>query len=154
MIFIDTWAWIALADRSDPYHRKAKAEHKRLRRARRRYVTTDYVLGEIISYLYAAIGTAQAQGFISTILESADTGHYVLVHVSPNQFRRAWELRQKYRDKPQISFVDLTSMVVMQDLGVDLVFTGDAHFQQVGLGFQLLPSSSLSLAAGGAAERE
>ncbi|MGD9856455.1 MAG: type II toxin-antitoxin system VapC family toxin [Planctomycetaceae bacterium] len=139
MILIDTWAWIALADRSDPYHRKAKAEHKKLRRARRRYVTTEHVLAETISYLYPAIGPAQAQGFINTILDSADTGHYVLVHVSPNQFRRAWELRQKYRDKPKISFVDLTSMVVMQDLSITHVFTGDAHFQQVGLGFQLVP---------------
>jgi hypothetical protein len=30
-------------------------------------------------------------------------------------------------------------IVVMQDLGITDVFTGDAHFQQVGLGFRLLP---------------
>jgi predicted nucleic acid-binding protein len=51
MIFVDTWAWIALADKSDPYHRKAKAAHKKLTRARRPYVTTDYVLGEAITHL-------------------------------------------------------------------------------------------------------
>ena len=48
-------------------------------------------------------------------------------------------MRQKYQDKPGISFVDFTSMIVMQDLGIGDVFTGDAHFQQVGLGFRLLP---------------
>jgi predicted nucleic acid-binding protein len=139
MIFVDTWAWVALADKSDPYHRKAKAEHKKLRRARRQYVTTDYVLGETITYLYDAIGAVAAQGFINAILSSADAGVHQLVHVSPLQFRRAWQMRQRCHDKPDISFVDLTSMVVMQDLGVVDVFTGDAHFQQVNLGFRLHP---------------
>jgi predicted nucleic acid-binding protein len=137
MIFVDSWAWIALADKSDPYHRKAKAQHKKLARSRRRYVTTEYVLGETITYLYDALSPAQAQGFINTILAAVDTGTYLLVHVSPQQFRRAWQMRQKYHDKPDISFVDFTSMVVMQDLGIRDVFTGDAHFQQVNLGFQL-----------------
>ena len=56
-----------------------------------------------------------------------------------DQFRRAWTMRQKYHDKPDISFVDFTSMVVMQDLGIAEVFTGDDHFRQVNLGFQVVP---------------
>jgi predicted nucleic acid-binding protein len=59
--------------------------------------------------------------------------------VSAAQFEQAWVLRQRYHDKPDISFTDLTSMVVMQDLGITDVFTGDAHFQQVNLGFRLFP---------------
>jgi predicted nucleic acid-binding protein len=139
MIFVDSWAWIALADKSDQYHRKAKAEHKKLLGAKQRYVTTDNVLQEIITYLYPAIGAARAQGFISTVLAAVDAGTYLLVHVSPQQFRLAWQMRQQYHDKPDISFVDFTSMVVMQDLGVVDVFTGDDHFRQVNLGFQLHP---------------
>jgi uncharacterized protein len=139
MIFLDTWAWIALADKSDPYHRKAKALHKKLSRERRKYVTTDYVLGEAITYLYDAIGPTAAQGFINTIFAAADTGKYHLVHTSPDQFRRAWQLRQKFLDKPDISFTDFTSMVIMQDLGITDIFTGDAHFQHVGFGFRLVP---------------
>ena len=45
----------------------------------------------------------------------------------------------QYHDKPDISFVDFTSMVVMQDLGITDVFSGDRHFLQVNLGFQLVP---------------
>ena len=48
-------------------------------------------------------------------------------------------LRLKLHDKPTISFTDLTSMVVMEELGINQVMTGDAHFSQVGLGFQLVP---------------
>jgi predicted nucleic acid-binding protein len=139
MIFVDTWAWIALALKRDQNHRRAKALHKSLRRARRRYVTTDFVLSELIAHLYRTLTSAQAQGFINSLLAAVDAGLYLLVHVSPQQFRRAWQMRQKYHDKPDISFVDLTSMVVMQDLGITDVFTGDDHFQLVNLGFQLHP---------------
>jgi predicted nucleic acid-binding protein len=139
MIFVDAWAWIALALKGDQNHRRAKAQHKAFRRAGRRYVTTNFVLGELIAHLYRTLKPTQAQGFINTLLAEADAGTYLLVHVSPDQFRRAWDLRQKYHDKPDISFVDFTSMVVMQDLGILDVFTGDSHFQQVGLGFRLHP---------------
>ena len=139
MILIDTWAWIALADKSDPYHRKAKAAHRKLRRTSRRYVTTDDILGETITYLFDAIGAIAAQGFINTILSNADAGIYLLVPISPREFRRVWDMRQRYTDKPDISFIDFTTMVVLQDLRITDIFTGDAHFQKVNLGFRLHP---------------
>jgi uncharacterized protein len=139
MIFVDTWAWVALASKSDQHHRRAKAAHKRLRRARRQYVTTNFILSELIAHLYNTLTPTQAQGFINTLLTAVDAGVYQLVHVSADQFRRAWELRQKYQDKPDISFVDFTSMIVMQDLGITEIFSGDVHFLHVGLGFRLVP---------------
>jgi predicted nucleic acid-binding protein len=139
MIFVDTWAWIALADRRDPYHKKATAQHQQFQRSRRRYVTTDYVLSEVVTYLYDALPAAQAEAFIQSVLSAADAGTYQLTHLSPDQFRRTWVLRVKYHDKPDISFVDFTSMVVMQDLGLTELFSGDAHFQKVNLGFRLFP---------------
>jgi predicted nucleic acid-binding protein len=36
--------------------------------------------------------------------------------------------------------LDFTSMVVMQELGVANVFSGDNHFAQSNLGFELLPA--------------
>src|SRR5207245_910616 len=110
MIFVDSWAWIALADKSDPYHRQAKSQHKLLVRARQKYVTSNEVMGEVITYLYDAVPVVQAQSFINSVLANVDSGSYQLVHVSPQQFRRAWQVRQKYHDKPDISFVDFTSM--------------------------------------------
>jgi len=139
MIFVDTWAWVALADRSDAYLRQAEAQHQRFVAARRQYVMTDYVLGETITYLYNALAAAHAEAFITSVLAAADSGTHRLIHLSPQQFRRAWQMRQTYHDKPGISFVDFTSMLLMQELGITEVFTGDRHFEQVGLGFQLRP---------------
>jgi predicted nucleic acid-binding protein len=130
---------VALASKRDQHHRQAKAQHKVLQRARRTYVTTNFVLSEVIAHLYTTLTAVQAQAFINALLAAVDAGTYQLVHVSPLQFRRAWELRQNFHDKADISFVDFTTMVVMQDLGIIEVFTGDAHFRQVGLGFRLVP---------------
>jgi predicted nucleic acid-binding protein len=108
-------------------------------KAKRRYLTTDYVVGELIDSLYGAVPEAEAREFIGGLLAKADAGVLQLEHVSPVRFQRAWQLRQKYGDKPDISFVDFTSIAVMQELGVSDVFTGDVHFRQVNLGFRLVP---------------
>lgn len=139
MIFVDTWAWLALAYKRDPYHAVAVRQHRALRQQNRSYVTTDYVLSELVTSLFRAVAFSNAQQFVERLLQSINDGHYQLVFVSRGQFERAWQMRQRYQDKPDISFVDFTSMVVMQDLGVVEVFTGDTHFQQVGLGFRLVP---------------
>jgi len=139
MIFVDTWAWLALAHRRDPYHGIAVKQHRGFQQQNEQYVTSDFVVGELITSLFAAVDFGKAERYVGTMFCSFDAGRDRLIHVSPAQFRRAWQMRQTYHDKPAISFVDLTSMVVMQDLAITEVFTGDAHFQQVGLGFRVVP---------------
>lgn len=48
-------------------------------------------------------------------------------------------VRLKLADKPRISFSDLTSMVMMKELGISGVLTTANHLVQVGLGFHILP---------------
>jgi predicted nucleic acid-binding protein len=139
LIFVDTWAWLALAYLKDPYHALAAQQHRLLQQQRKRYVTTDYVVSEFITLLFGSLHFSASQQFVQKLFQSFNVGRHQLLFVSPGQFERAWLLRQKYHDKPDISFVDFTSMVVMQDLGITEIFTGDAHFLQVGLGFRLVP---------------
>ena len=139
MIFVDTWAWLALAHKRDPYHAAAAGQHQTLQQQKRRYVTTDYVLAETMAPLFGVLNFAKAEQFMLNVLQSIRTGRYLLEHITPVRFERAWQMRRRYHDKPHISFVDFTSMVVMQDLGIAEVFSGDGHFLQVGLGFRLVP---------------
>ena len=139
MIFIDTWAWLALAYSKDPYHATASRQHAMFAAQSRLYVTTDYVLVESFSSMFGLLDFTKAKAFADQMLASFRSGAQRLVHVSPDQFRRAYDLRVRLHDKPDISFVDLTSMVVMEDLGIIDVFTGDAHFQKVNMGFRLHP---------------
>jgi predicted nucleic acid-binding protein len=139
MIFVDTWAWVAMAVDSDQCHNAVIEQHRKLLKKNRRYVTSDDVVGEVIDFLYDATPEPQARTFVSGLFAKAARGLLQLEHISPDQFQRAWQLRQKYHDKPDISFTDFTSMIVMQDRGIMEVFTGDAHFLQVNLGFRLFP---------------
>ncbi len=139
MVFVDTWAWLALAYAKDPYHAAAVGQHREFRRQKTRYMTTDHVLAEFFSVLFRVVPFDSARQFADRLFESFEGGLDRLVFLSPDQFHKAYQLRLKYHDKPNLSFVDLTSMVVMQDLAITDVFTGDAHFEHVGLGFRIMP---------------
>jgi len=125
--------------RQGPYHASATAQHRQFRRQKRRYVTTDYVLSETVSGLFGAVPFGMAKHFMANLFQSIRARRHRLEFVTPDQFHRAYDLRLRYHDKPDISFLEFTSMVVMQDLGITEVFTGDDHFRQVNLGFQLVP---------------
>lgn len=138
LVFVDTWAWLALALRKDQFHNAAKRRHVALIAAGKRYVTSDYILSELATQLFRSLPAVQAEQFFTAILKGCDSGAYQLELVSPPRFAKAWEFRRRYHDKPQISFVDLTTMAIMNEMGVADVFTGDAYFSHVNLGFNIL----------------
>jgi uncharacterized protein len=139
LIFVDTWAWLALARAKDPYHKAAAEQHRRFQKENRRSLTTDFVLNELISLLFSSLPFDESRRFMDGLFRSFANGRRELVFVTPEQFHEAYRLRLMFHDKPDISFVDLTSIAVMRDRGIHEVFTGDAHFRRVGMGFHLYP---------------
>ena len=69
-------------------------------------------------------------------------GRLVFERVEDDRFNYAWLLRSLFRDKPEISFTDLTSFVVMRDLDITRAFTRDRHFEMVNLGVEIWPTLS------------
>lgn len=137
-LFIDTWGWIVLADAADPRHEEVVALRRSYSEGRA-VVTTDYVLDETFTRLFAAIPFAQAERFCSGILHARDSGIVRVEPISAERFARAYRLRLRYRDQPRVSFTDLTSFVVMTELGVRDALTADMHFAAVQLGFRTVP---------------
>lgn len=137
-LFIDTWGWLVLADAGDPAHAQVVQLRRRYTR-QGALVTTDYVLDETVTRLFARCPFSPAKAFCDGIFEAQKTGLLMLEHVDQDRFHQAYRLRLRYRDKPAISFTDLTSFVVMRELGIRQVLTADAHFVKVQLGFQTLP---------------
>jgi predicted nucleic acid-binding protein len=138
-VFVDTWAWLVLANDRDPaFGRVAQIRASAAGRTGA-WVTTDYVLDETMTRLFALAPFAEARRFTEGVFEASRRGLVDIEHVTPERFSRAWRLRLRYRDKPRISFTDLTSFVVMRELELQTALTGDAHFEQVGMGFVRLP---------------
>lgn len=135
-LFVDTWGWLALADRKDPRHELASGCYRQCSKRSGHVVTSNFVLDELLTILFLRLPFAEAAAFANAILASSAVTTEL---VTQERFRSAMELRLKFADKPKVSFTDLTSMVIMKELGISHVMTADRHFLQVGMGFRILP---------------
>ena len=138
-VLIDTWGWTELGHRRAARHDEVRHFYQSLVRQRVAIVTTDYVLDETITLLFRREVFDEAVRFLEAILSAAEQGRLVIERMTSERFAQAWRLRQQFQDKPTISFTDLASIVVMQELGIREVLTEDEHFTQVGLGFRRVP---------------
>lgn len=133
-IFVDTAGWVALFNPDDPTHQAAKSFWQELLAERpKEIVTTEYVLLETYTFLRRHGGLGAAVTFHETLAESALVK---IVEITADIRDKAWEMFRKYEDK-DFSFVDCTSLVVMQGHGLSHAFSLDEHFQQ--MGFQVHP---------------
>ena len=138
LLFIDTWGWVTLVDALEPAHREAEQMRQQYL-GRGQLVTTDYVLDETITRLFGRCPYQAARAFCDEIFESEKAGILTIERITRDRFDKAYAMRLRYRDKPRISFTDLTSFVVMRELGIRHVLTGDRHFAEAQLGFRTLP---------------
>lgn len=135
-LFVDTWGWLVLADRKDPCHEETVRCYEECIKASSRVLTSNFVLDETFTLLFRRRPFDEALRFATAILKSPSIGVEV---VTEGRFRAAFDLRRKFSDKPKISFTDLSSMAIMNELKLTDVLTADGHFGQVGLGFRMLP---------------
>ncbi len=138
-LFVDTWGWLAARDKGDAGHGAAVSALDSALAAEEAVVTTDYVLDETFTLLFRRLSASKARESVQSLAAAVEEGSVLLVPVNLTRFREALKLRLKYKDKPEISFTDFTSMVVMRDLGLKRVLTEDRHFAQVGMGFERVP---------------
>ncbi len=138
LLFVDTWGWLALADSKDRAHEAAVGVRRSFSR-QGQSVTTDYVLDETITRLFSRQPFPIARQFFDVILEAERAGQLVVERLSAERFEKAYALRLRYRDKPRISFTDLTSFVVMHERGIRYAITQDKHFQQIQRAVEILP---------------
>jgi len=138
-LFVDTWGWLTLADSSETHHRAVVAFYQMWLDAEGYFYTTDYVLDETYTLMFKRLNPTVAKRTIDSLLAAFTNPRFHLIWMTPERFVQTQTWRDRYLDKPRISFTDLTSMVVMAELGITQILTGDAHFEQVGHGFQRVP---------------
>lgn len=138
-VFVDTWGWIALGYRRDSRHQEVRSFYRDLRAGHGKVYTTDFVLDEVATLLFRREPFSEAVRFIEGIFAAADQQSLVVERITSQRFAEAWRLRKAFHDKPSISFTDLTSIAIMQELRLTRVMSDDDHFVQVALGFTKVP---------------
>ena len=134
-LFVDTWGWVAVADRRDAGHEAATEIFQRARRSGGA-ITSNFILDETFTHLFKRRPFEDAWHFTTSVVRSPFID---IQEVTEHRFFRTIELRKQFSDKPNISFTDLSTMAIMVELGVTDILTADRHFTHVGLGFRALP---------------
>lgn len=127
-VFLDSAAYLALANTRDVYHQQAQAIRTRLQQERWRNFTTNFVLAETHALFLVRLSQAAATAFLREILRSNTT----VVRVRAADEEHALTIIFQYQDK-DFSLTDATSFSVMERLGITTAFTFDRHFAQYGL---------------------
>ncbi len=131
MIFLDTSAIYALADRADPRHAQAVAGFEKLLGAGETFLTHNYVLVESLALLQNRLGTAAAIRF------ARDSAGFEIVWVDRPLHEEAAR-RLARAGKRRVSFVDHVSFAVMRSRSIETVFAFDPDFAEEG--FRLAPA--------------
>lgn len=130
-IFVDTWAWKALADENDIRHKEAKTIYDQLKEQGYSWFTSNFVVDESYTLIRKKVDLETAVDFGEGLKLSIKTGVVKVIHITEEIEEKAWEIFSKYKDQ-NFSFTDCTSFVVMQEAEIKECFTDDEHFKIFG----------------------
>jgi len=125
LVFVDSFYYLALLNRRDASHERARMLSQSLRGAT---VTTAWVLTEVAD---ALSDSSQRQGVLRLVASLRADPACRIIAASQDLFDRGWELYGDRSDKDW-SLTDCISFTVMRDLGITEALTGDHHFEQAG----------------------
>jgi uncharacterized protein len=129
MIFVDSSAWVALADIRDRHHKAALAFNAELVTGKAgRLLTSDYVLDETLTLIRKRSGGETVRAFLLRLETSSSTQQ---IWVTPTHYRAALAIFLGQGAKSW-SFTDCTSFAIMNELGIRHAFTFDTDFRQAG----------------------
>jgi uncharacterized protein len=129
MIFVDTSAWLALADSHDHDHSPAIESRRRIIKGEfGKQVTTNYVMSETVTIVRRRLGLPKAVELASAVRIGKEVG---LFWVEPVHHQEALDLMAAHADK-EWSVTDCVSFVMMRSLGLRDAFTFDRDFVQAG----------------------
>jgi len=130
---------VALGDAKDDHHDEVIEIYEEAKRIGEKIITSDYVLQELITLLFRRAPAVESRRFIEGILKAGEREMLIIERIESDRFRKAWELKKKLIDKPKISFVDVSSVIVMKELKIERIMTMDTHFLQIGCCFVTVP---------------
>jgi predicted nucleic acid-binding protein len=133
-VFLDASYAIALSSFKDEYHARAEMLAEYLAEASTRLVATRAVLLEIGN----ALARQRFRNAAVELLDALENDPVVkIIPLSESLYFQALQLYRERTDK-EWGLTDCVSFVVMQERGLTVALTTDAHFQQAGFRALLL----------------
>ena len=126
-VFVDTNIFVALKDKNDSTHKEAKKIALYLKKKNIKLYTSSDVIGETLTVLSRKLGKKVARSFFDNYLKSGVSEIFIddIIH------DEARKLFFKITSK-NISFIDCSSAIAMEQSKIDVVFTFDKHFKSLG----------------------
>lgn len=125
MIFLDTSALYALADRADRNHSHARALFEKAFHGGEELLTHNYIIVETVALIHHRLGFISAKKFLH------DAAAFEIVWVDISLHEMGMKSFLQY-GKRKLSFVDCISFAVMQQKEIQMAFAFDEDFVKVG----------------------
>ena len=145
-VFVDTGAFVALADAGDQHHEQAVAIYQRLLADGVELYTTNHVVDETCTWLLRRRDLARPAALryrellrrvtvSATVDELPDAraaaGRMRLIYSTAEVEDAAWQLLSTY-DTPGLTFTDCASFAAMRSLSISKAFAFDENFDVMG----------------------
>ncbi|MBI2297857.1 MAG: type II toxin-antitoxin system VapC family toxin [Armatimonadetes bacterium] len=131
MVFADSWGWVAWAFGRDESHSRVVAISDSVRKARGRFVTSNFVLSESLTPLRYDESLTAALSLLERVATMVQGRLLEVVTVDDALWAAAVDWFRRYDDQ-HFSFVDCTSFAIMAERGLTEALTADRHFATAG----------------------
>ena len=125
MIFLDTSAIYALADRKDKNHKEAKRLFALALSRGQEFIIHNYIIVESTALIQRRLGFQQAKKFLKEVTR------FYIIWIDFRLHRLADDYFSKQAGQ-RLSFVDCLSFVVMKEQGITHVLAFDDDFIKAG----------------------
>ncbi|NWF91464.1 MAG: type II toxin-antitoxin system VapC family toxin [Syntrophaceae bacterium] len=127
-IFVDTSAWIALADKDDSHHKEAASGYPSIFKNHKNLITSNLVIAETYIVILKELGHGAAIDFLERIKASP---RILKICSDENIEMEAEGILVKYMDQ-DFSYADAVSFVIMKRRKIRKAFSFDKHFVTAG----------------------
>ena len=127
-LFVDTSAWVALADKDDSHHKQAASGYASIFKNHRHLVTSNLIIAESYIILLKELGHNAAIEFLRRMKASP---RILTLYSNENIETEAEEILVKYVDQ-DFSYTDAVSFVIMRRQKIRKSFCFDKHFATAG----------------------
>ncbi len=132
-IFVDTSAWVAIADSDETRHSQATTLYREILAGPALLVTSLPVIAEAHILIRRRLGAQAAEAFLKNVNESS---RIQILYPGQAEETEAKRILHKYQDQ-DFSLADAISFVLMAREKIQEAFTYDRHFATAG--FTVLP---------------